>query len=130
MSVFSRRLQQDAYRYSLDAMVISLKIHAVDVFLLFPGLTQRVCTGIVLPFESSGLRYNDFVTRVPRSALHQLPEVVTSLADSRQRLKRMRSAMENAWMRITWQRALLRRGGNRGLDAFELLLREIANRKR
>ena len=132
MSVFLRRLQQGAYRYSLDAMVIGLNIRALDVFFccFWPVLTQHVCTGIVLPFESSGLRYNDFVTHVPRSALHQLPEVVTSLADSRQRLQRMRSAMENAWMRITWQRALLRRGKNRGLDAFELLLREIANRKR
>jgi hypothetical protein len=38
--------------------------------------------------------------------------------------------MESAWMRITWQRALLRRGKNRGLDAFELLLKEIARRRR
>jgi hypothetical protein len=84
----------------------------------------------VLPFESNGVRYSDFVTHVPRSLLHQVPDVVRSLAASRNRLQRMRSAMESSWMRVTWQRALLRRGKSKGLDAFELLLREIGKRKR
>lgn len=83
-----------------------------------------------MPFESNDVRYNEFVTYIPRSGLREVSQVVNSIAASKERLKRMRSAMESAWMRITWQRALLRRGKNRGLDAFELLLKEIARRRR
>ena len=103
--------------------------NSLVTFSLLGSNYSSLYAGIVLPFESSGVRYSDFVTHVPRSRLHEVPDVVRSLA-SRERLQRMRSAMESAWMRVTWQRALLRRGKNRGLDAFELLLREIAKRQR
>lgn len=99
-------------------------------FFFTQALVSYLYVGIVLPFESSDVRYNDFVTRVPRMGLGGIRQVVNSLAASSERVQRMRSAMESAWMRITWQRTLLQRGTNRGLDAFELLLREIAKRKR
>jgi hypothetical protein len=84
----------------------------------------------VLPFESSDVRYSDFVTLVPRDKLDQVLDVVNAIAASRERLQRMRSAMESAWMRVTWQRSLLRRGKRNVVDAFELLLHEIGRRKR
>ena len=86
--------------------------------------------GIVLPFEGGGVRYSDFVTHVPRSGVHLLAHVVKSLAAEGERVQRMRAAMQSAWMRVTWQRALSRRGKNRGVDALELLLREVARRTR
>jgi len=55
----------------------------------------------VLPFESSDVRYRDFVTLVPRDKLDQVLDVVNAIAASRERLQRMRSAMESAWMRVT-----------------------------
>jgi hypothetical protein len=94
------------------------------------ALIPNIGAGIVLPFESSGVRYSEFVTHVPRSRLDQLLVVVDSLADTPERLQRMRSAMESMWMRITWQRPLLRRGQPKVLDAFELLLIELKQRKR
>lgn len=108
---------------------------AAAQFSLFAAVCVCVCcvmrsAGVVLPFEGSGVRYSDFVTRVPRSGLHLLNHVVKSLAAEGERVQRMRHAMHDAWMRVTWQRALWRRGKNRGVDAFELLLREIARRAR
>jgi hypothetical protein len=98
---------------------------------LFAGhFTLLLITGIVLPFESSSIRYSDFVMRVPRSQLHQILDVVNALIASPERVQRMRSAMESAWMGLTWQRTLIRRGNHRGLDAFDLLLREIGKRRR
>jgi hypothetical protein len=76
------------------------------------------------------VRYSEFVTTVPRGQLDQVRDVVDSLAASSQRLQHMKSAMESMWMRITWQRSLVRRGQRQTLDAFEMLLSEIGRRKR